>query len=621
MRRIFCLLLLLLPLAAMAREADSAWMVNHYVKKEQYIRMRDGVRLFTAIYMPKDSTSATHPILMLRTPYSCAPYGKQWIGFWNEYLKKYFEKGYIFVIQDVRGRWMSEGEYVNVRPFNPNKKTNKDIDEASDTYDTIDWLVKNVSGNNNKVGVLGVSYPGFYAAMAALSGHPALKAVCPEAPVTDWFLGDDFHHNGALMLQDAYDFFIAWGFSMPHPKPTTVDEPYLYQSSNDSYAWFLNKGAISNFTKIADNRGLKFWDDMVQHPNYDAWWKARDDRNYVNKIPPGVASLVVGGLFDAEDEYGAVHLYKAIEQKAKNNNKLVYGPWYHGEWSGDVGDHLGNIQFGSHTGEWYVDNIEIPFFDYYLAGKGTADSIAGATVFFTGENKWHKLPQWPPAGVQPTSLFLQAGGKLSFNSSTTKNTYSEYVSDPAKPVPYNDGTHLDRTKEYMDDDQRFAAQRPDVLTFETDTLANDITLASPLTADLEVSISTTDADFIVKLIDVFPDNFKYTRKDAYPMGGYEMLVRGDVFRGRYRNSFEKPEAFVPGKVTQVKYSMNDVAHTFKKGHRIMVQIQSTWFPLVDRNPQQFIDIYHAKNSDFIKSTIRIYTSATAGSKLILPLLK
>jgi len=621
MRKIICLLLLLFPLAVVAQETDSAWMVNNYVKKEQYIPMRDGIKLFTAIYMSKDSTHNIHPILFLRTPYSCAPYGKQWVPFWNVYLKMYLRNGYTIAVQDVRGRWMSEGEFVNIRPFNPNKKTNKDIDEASDSYDSIDWLVKNVPGNNGNVGAMGTSYPGFYTAMAALSGHPALKAVSPQAPVTEWFIGDDIHHNGAFMIMDMFDFYVDWGFGVPHPAPIGVDAPVLENTTNDNYEFYLRTGALPNFTKIADKRKVGFWDELMHHPNYDAWWTARNDRNYVGKIPAGTASLVVGGLFDAEDGYGAINLYKAIESKAKNNNKFVFGPWYHGQWGDEDGTRMGNIRFGSNTSAWYQNNVELPYFNYYLKGEGSADSIAEATVFFTGENKWHKLPQWPPAGVQQTDLFLQPGGKLSFNKSTINSSYAEYVSDPAKPVPYNDDIHSSRTREYMDDDQRFAATRPDVLVFETDTLTQDITLAGPLTADLKVAISTTDADFVVKLIDVFPDDFHYTSDDAYVMNGYQMLVRGDVFRGRYRNSFAKPEAFVPGKITTVKYTMNDIAHTFKKGHRIMVQVQSSWFPLVDRNPQQFIDIYHAKNKDFIKSTIKIYTSAAADSKIILPVLR
>lgn len=610
MRKIFYLLLLLLPLSAFAQQADSAWMVKHYIKKERYIRMRDGVKLFTSTYMSKDSSHNTHPILLLRTPYSCAPYGRAWIPFWNTYLIKYFKAGYDLVFEDVRGRWMSEGEFVDIRPFIPNKKTNNDIDESSDAYDTIDWLVKNVAGNNGNVGAVGTSYPGFYTAMAALSGHPALKAVSPQAPVTDWFIGDDFHHNGVFMLEDMFDFYVGWNFGAPHPKPTMVDAEPFANNCNDSYAWYLQMGALPAFTKIADKQGDKFWLDVMEHPNYDAWWTARNDRNYMAMIPPGLATLVVGGLFDAEDCFGTLNLYKSIAQKAANNNKLVFGPWYHGQWGNGDGTHLGNIQFGSNTAVWYEDNIELPFFNYYLKSEGSADSIAEATVFFTGENKWHKLAKWPPAAMQPTDLFLQQGGKLSFTKPTSVNGFEEYVSDLAKPVPYAEGIHKDRIREYMDADQHFAGVRPDVLSFETDTLTSDITLAGPLIADLQVSISTTDADFVVKLIDVFP-----------VMNGYQMLVRGDIFRGRYRNSFAKPEAFTPGKTTEIKYTLNDIAHTFKKGHRIMVQIQSTWFPLADRNPQQFIDIYHAKDSDFIKSTVRIHLSANAASKIILPVLR
>jgi len=622
MHKYFYIFLFFLPLSSIAQTVDSAWMVNHYVKKERYIGMRDGVRLFTAIYMPMDSTENIHPILILRTPYSCAPYGKEWISFWTGYLKEYFKDGYTIVFQDVRGRYMSEGNFVNIRPFIPDKKTNRDVDEASDTYDTIDWLLKNVPGNNGKVGALGTSYGGFYTAMAGLSGHKALKAISPQAPVTDWFIGDDIHHNGAFMLMDMFGFFVQWGFGSPRPEPTTTGIAWLPATTNDSYAYYLRTGALPNFTKIADTRKVAFWDELMEHPNYDSWWTARNDRNYADRIPAGTASLVVGGLFDAEDGFGAINLYQAIEHKAKNNNKFVFGPWRHGQWGSNKGGYnLGNIQFGSNTSEWYIENIELPFFNYYLKGIGSPDSIAEATVFFTGENKWHKLKQWPPEDMQPTNLYLHKDGKLSFNKPQLNNGFEEYVSDPAKPVPYNDGIHSGRTVEYMDDDQRFAATRTDVLTFETDTLTHDLTLAGPLTADLMVSISTTDADFVVKLIDVFPDNFKYSDTDKYVMNGYEMLVRGDIFRGRYRNSFSKPEAFIPGKVAQVKYTLNDIAHTFKKGHRMMVQVQSSWFPLADRNPQQFIDIYHAKDSDFIKSTVRVYMSADKGSKIVLPVVK
>ena len=622
MRKCLFLLLFLFPLLSFAQTIDSVWMMGHYVKKERSIPMRDGARLFTAIYMADDSTVNNHPILLLRTPYSCAPYGKEWISFWKTYLKAYFKEGYTLVFQDVRGRYMSEGTFEDIRPFKPNKKTNKDIDEASDTYDTIDWLIKNVHGNNGKVGALGTSYGGFYTTMAGLSGHKALKAISPQAPVTDWFLGDDFHHNGAFMLMDMYNFYTSWGFGVPRPKPTTAESTVLSNPTDDSYDFFLRTGAMPNFTKIADKRQVAYWNEVMQHPNYDAWWMARNTRNYVNRIPAGAASLVVGGLFDAEDCFGAINLYQAIEQKAKNSNKFVFGPWRHGQWGGNsTGSYLGNIQFGSNTSEWYTSHIELPFFNFYLKGIGSADSLAEATVFFTGENKWHLLPKWPPAEALQTDLYLQQGGKLSFNKPHAGNSYEEYVSDPAKPVPYMEGIRKDRPAEYMDADQRFASTRTDVLTFETDTLTNDIKLAGPLTADLKVSISTTDADFVVKLIDVFPDNFKYSDTDKYVMNGYQMLVRGDIFRGRYRNSFSKPEAFVPGKVTEVKYTLNDIAHVFKKGHRIMVQVQSSWFPIADRNPQQFIDIYHAKDSDFVKSAIRVYLSGDEGSKIVLPVLK
>jgi len=619
MRKYFLVALLLFPLLSSAQAIDSAWMMRHYIKKERYIPMRDHIRLFTAIYMPKDSMHKTHPILLLRTPYSCAPYGKAWIRFWKVYMKIYFGEGYIVVFQDVRGRYMSEGNFVNIRPFIPNKKTKTDVDEASDAYDTISWLLKNVHGNNGRVGALGTSYGGFYTMMAGLSGHKALKAISPQAPVTDWFIGDDVHHNGAFMLMDMFDFYVLYGFGVPRPKPARRDVPVLPQTTNDSYAYYLSKGAMPAFTKIADKRKVAFWDQLMHHPNYDAWWAARNDRNYAGRIPAGTASLVVGGSFDAEDCYGAINLYKAIESKAKNNNKFVYGPWRHGQWGSSKGGYsLGNIQFGSNTSAWYEENIELPFFNRFLKSVKPMDTLAEATVFFTGENKWHKLKKWPPLGVKNTSLYLQGNGKLSFARPAVVNSYKEYTSDPAKPVPYTNGIHKERTVEYMDDDQRFAATRADVLTFETGPLTKDMTVAGPLTADLMVSLSTTDADFVVKLIDVFPDNFKYSNSDGYIMSGYEMLVRGDVFRGRYRNSFSKPEPFTPGKITQVKYTLNDIAHTFKKGHRIMVQVQSSWFPLVDRNPQKFVDIYHAKNSDFIKSTIRVYMSKTAASRIVLP---
>jgi len=609
------LAIVLLPVFTIAQNIDSTWFRNNYIKKELMIPMRDGVKLFTSVYIPKDN-SEKHPILITRTPYSCAPYGaNEYRAYYSNHYKEYLKEGYIMVSQDVRGRWMSEGTFVDVRPYIENKKPG-DIDEATDTYDAIDWLVKNIDNNNGNVGVFGISYPGFYSTEAALSNHPALKAVSPQAPVTDWFQGDDFHHNGAFFIMDGFTFYS--GFGKPRPVPTTVGPKGFDFPTHDGYEFYLRTGALPNFAKIMGD-SILFWKDLYNHPNLDAWWKARNTRNYVQHIPASLNTLVVGGTFDAEDAFGAQNLYKAIEAKAKNNNKLVLGPWFHGGWARGDGSFLGNVQFGSKTSEWYAQNIEIPFFNYYLKGKGSVDKIAEATIFFSGENNWRQFQQWPPAAAQPTNIYLSNHHSLTFNQADNKTAaYDEYVSDPAKPVPYTEDVHFRRTREYMDDDQRFAARRTDVLTYQTDILKEDITLAGPVVADLMVSLSTTDADFIVKLIDVFPDDFKYSDNDKYVMNDYQMLVRGEVMRGRYRNSFEKPEAFITNKPTEVKYTLPDVAHTFKKGHRLMIQIQSTWFPLVDRNPQQFVDIYHAKDSDFIKSTIKVYQNQ---SKIILSVLK
>jgi putative CocE/NonD family hydrolase len=615
MQKLF-FLLLVLPFAGMAQNQDSAYFVNNYTKKEVYIPVRDGIRLFTTLYIPKDKTEK-HPILMTRTPYSCAPYGESNYSarYYRNHYKAYLKENYIIVVQDVRGCWMSEGNFIDVRPYNPDKKTNTDIDEASDTYDTIDWLIKNIEGNNGNVGVFGISYPGFYSSMAALSNHPALKAVSPQAPVTDWFIGDDFHHNGALMLMDAFSFYS--GFGKPRPKPTTTGTPGFQMPTGDNYDFYLRTGALPNLTKLMGD-SIAFWKDLMSHPTYDAWWKARNDRNFVQHISPSTATLEVGGLFDAEDAFGAQNLYKAIETKSKNNNKLVLGPWYHGQWASTDGTHMGNVQFASNTSEWFGKNIEVPFFNYYLKGKGDASQIAEATIFFTGENQWHQFEQWPPSNITMKPVYLQASQQLSFTTGNSqKNGFDSYVSDPAKPVPYTGEIRPYRTREYMDDDQRFAATRPDVLVYKTEVLDKDITLAGPLVADLMVSLSSTDADFVVKLIDVFPDDFKYSDHDNYLMNGYQMLVRGEVFRGKFRNSFEAPEAFIPNKPTEVKYTLPDVAHTFKKGHRIMIQVQSSWFPLVDRNPQVFTDIYHATDADFTKATIKIYHNQ---SKIFLPIL-
>lgn len=608
-------------LCSFAQNQDSIWFVTHFEKAEQHIAMRDGIKLFTSLYIPKDK-SVKHPFLMIRTPYSCKPYGeKDYSTFWqSDYMMKLARQNYIIVFQDVRGRYMSEGVFVDVRPFNKNKK-GKEIDEASDTYDSIDWLVKHTENNNGRVAVTGISYPGFYATQAALSGHPALVAVSPQAPVTDWFMGDDFHHKGAFFLMDAFSFYPFFG--TPHPKPSaTYSEGFSFKS-DDNYAAYLKTGALKNFAGLMGD-SILFWHEMYQHPNYDAWWQERNARVGLYNVKP--AMLWVGGLFDAEDCFGAWNTFKATEtQSPATSNKIVMGPWYHGQWTDD-GNYLGNIQFGVNTSLYYQDSIFIPFLNHYLLGTA-APHPDKATIFFSGENTWKKFDQWPPKNITARNLYLADNFGLVLDKTPSgKNAYDQYVSDPQKPVPYTSGIHFKRTREYMTDDQRFASRRPDVLTYETEVLENDITLAGPVIADLKVSLSTTDADFLVKVIDVFPDDFRYPEdwsdngKD-YPMGGYQMLVRGEIMRGKFRNSFEKPEPFTPGKITQVKWELPDVAHTFKKGHRIMIQIQSTWFPLADRNPQKFIDIYKADDSDFQKSTIRVYHNTTHPSKIILPVLK
>ena len=594
---------------------DSAWIHENYTKKEVYITMRDGVRLFTSILMPKDNTEK-HPILITRTPYSCAPYGENNLpAYWNNYYRYYLREGYILVKQDVRGRWMSEGQFVDVRPFNTNKK-NQDIDEASDSFDSIDWLVKNIADNNGNVGVFGISYPGFYATMAALSGHPALKAVSPQAPVTEWFIGDDFHHNGAFFAMDAFGFYT--NFGRPRPKPTSVGPVPFEFKNDDNYSFFLRP--VKELTKIMGD-SIAFWKDVMAHPNYDDFWKARNTRNFMNEVKP--VMLTVGGLFDAEDCFGAWNLYKAIETKSKNiNNRIVMGPWYHGQWASANGSRLGNVEFGANTAAWYQNNIEIPFFNYYLKQKGKEPDLAEATIFFSGENKWKQFQNWPPAGKVDRTLYFHPNGKLSWEKPAGRNIFSEYISDPGKPVPYTEDIHLGRTAEYMLDDQRFAARRPDVLVFQTDVLNEEVSLAGPLIADLLTSITTTDADFVVKLIDVFPNAFRNNDPmHLYPMGGYQMLVRGEIMRGKFRNSFEQPSPFVPNKMERVKYALPDVAHTFKKGHRIMVQLQSSWFPLSDRNPQKFLNIYEAGETDFQKATIRIFHDAVNASGIIVPVLK
>lgn len=626
LKRFFLLLFattaLVATLFSQKNTTDSAFIRDNFTKREVMIPMRDSTRLFTSIYTPKDQ-SQKYPIIIRRTPYSCSPYGEDnfTTSVQNMNLAR---EGYIFVFQDVRGKYMSEGEFVDVRPFNPDKKSPKDVDEASDTYDAVEWLLKNVPNNNGRVGVMGISYPGFYATMAIPANHPAIKAVSPQAPVTDWFIGDDFHHNGAFMLMDGFSFYS--GFGKPRPKPTTKGSPgFSDWNTPDNYDFFLRAGALPNFSEKYGMKDIPFWNDLMAHPNYDDFWKARNPRPHLKNVMPAV--MTVGGLFDAEDCFGAWRTYEAIEKQnpLTASNRIVMGPWVHGGWARGTGERLGNVVFGQQTSDWYQKNIELPFFEFYLKDKGEMD-LPEALIFETGSNKWTQYDAWPPRSAQTVKFFFHEGGKLATTPPPTSDGLSadklmdEYTSDPAKPVPYTEDVHLRRTREYMTDDQRFAARRPDVLVYQTEVLTEPMTVTGTLTADLWVSLSTTDADFVVKLIDVFPDTLK-GEENGVPLGGYQMLVRGEIMRGRYRNSFEKPQPFVPATMTQVRFDLPDVAHTFLPGHKLMVQVQSSWFPLADRNPQQFINIYQAKDEDFVPANIQVFHTKLGASGVELPVLR
>jgi uncharacterized protein len=610
LRSVLAILLLVPALAVAQPPADQArYIKENYTKREVQVPMRDGARLFTAIYAPKDAATK-YPILMTRTPYGIAPYGPEKFKGVLGPNKHFLKPGYIFVYQDVRGCFMSEGTFVNMTPHLREKKNAKDVDESTDTYDTIDWLLKNVPNNNGKVGHWGISYPGFYAAAGMIDAHPALKAVSPQAPIADWFW-DDFHHHGAFFLPHAFNFFPRFG--SPRPKPTTERPGEFDHQTRDGYQFFLDLGPMKN----ADTKYFKgtqaFWNEMCDHPNYDEFWKVRDLRPHLKKVAPAV--MTVGGWFDAEDLFGPLKIYHQIE---KDNpgifNVLVMGPWVHGGWSHTPGKRIGNIDFGAPTAEYYQKEIELPFFDHYLKGEGNV-KLPEASVFETGINRWRQFDAWPPKETEQKKLYLQRGGKLSFEEPTEEDeVFEEYVSDPAKPVPFTEAITVNMAVEYMTDDQRFAARRPDVLAFQSEPLKEDMTLAGPLMADLRVSTSGTDSDWIVKLVDVFPGNAKNPPADpekpqTRPYSGYQMMVRSEVIRGRFRNSYEKPEPFVANQPTKVPLELLDVLHTFKKGHRIMIQVQSSWFPLVDRNPQKYVaNIYKADEKDFIKATQRVYCS-------------
>ena len=606
---------LALVLGARASVAQGPeWIKANYTKYEYQIPMRDGVKLFTSVLVPKDM-SKPHPIMLNRTPYDVAPYGVDKTP--NNLLPSpaFGTAGYIFADQDVRGRWMSEGEFVNMRPIRADKGSG--IDESTDTYDTIDWLVKNIPNNNGRVGQWGISYPGFYTASGLVDAHPALKAASPQAPVIDWFVGDDFHRNGVFWLPHAFNFLANFGKPRPSPIKTAPDKPFDH-GTPDGYEFFLDLGALPNAESRYLKRNVAFWTELMQHGSYDAFWKARNLRPHLKAVKPAV--LTVGGWFDAENLFGALQCYKSIEASTPGaTNTLVMGPWFHGQWGSlrDPGEKMGNARFDAKTAEFYRESIIFPFFEHYLQGKPDP-KLPEAMVFQTGTNQWQRLDAWPPKSAQPKSVYLQSGGKLAMEASPSSDQdFDEYISDPAHPVPYTASIAIGMTREYMTDDQRFAARRPDVLVYQTDILTADMTLAGPITADLKVSTSGTDSDWVVKVIDVYPNDYPEPADNpAGPkMAGYQQLVRGEMIRGKFRESLENPTPFEPDQPTTVKFRLNDVYHTFRPGHKMMVQIQSSWFPLADRNPQKFEDIYQAKDEDFQKATQRVYHGPGQVSKL------
>jgi len=584
-----------------SQENDDFEVSENYDKQEVYIIMRDGVKLHTTIYSPKD-TSKKYPIILQRTPYSSNPYGEDQfrskIGP-NEFLMK---EGNIIVYQDVRGRWMSEGTYDNMRAYIPNKK-GKQIDEASDTYDSIEWLVNNVKNNNKRVGTWGISYPGFYAVYSLLDAHPALKAVSPQAGIGDFFF-DDFHHNGAYLL--SY-WKITALFGYEKEKPVT-ESWYQFPDlgSQDQYQFFLDNGPLSNLDKYYKEDNI-FWQQLKEHPNYDEFWKSRGIIQHLKDIKPAV--MVVGGLFDAEDLYGPFETYKNIEKSSNNYNTMVFGPWSHGDWARKKGRQaVGNVYFGDNISEDYQKNIETKFFNHFLKGSGTKDSgLPEAYVYDTGNHEWNSYETWPPKNAKSKRYYLGDNQKLSDSAS---NSEVSFVSDPKKPVPYSEDIKMVYTpRKYMTDDQRFAARRPDVLLFETPVLEEDMSLVAAIDAHLKVATTGTSADWVVKVIDVYPpdaEDYEETQ-DHLKMSNYHMMVRSEIIRGRFRNSFEKPEPFEPNKKTDVNFQLQDINHTFKKGHKLQIQIQSTWFPLIDLNPQTYVpNIFKAKEEDFTKQTHTIF---------------
>jgi len=614
-RIILSLIVLLVTLGVNGKQLDkdSLYMSENYEMSEHKITMRDGIQLYTIVYVPKDH-SKKYPILLNRTCYNVQSFADyKLMSQPSQYL---IRDKYIFVFQDVRGRYMSEGTFDNMRPNIPGNdpKNKTDIDESSDTWDTIDWLIKNLISNNGRVGMYGISYPGFYTAAAIPDAHPALKASSPQAPIADFFF-DDFHHMGAF-LQSYTAAYAVFGYQKNEQTKEDwyMEEIMRFYDRNipDGYDWHLRQGPLKNITAKYHYDNF-FWQQIVEHPNYDDFWQKRSLLQHLKNVKHAV--MTVGGWFDAEDLYGPLNIYKTIESNSTEaQNTIVMGPWAHGGWAWESGKTIHNdIYFGDSISTFYQREIERNFFAFYLKDEGLPN-LPEAYMFDTGAKRWETFNTWPPKHIPPVKLFFGKNGELSVNKPTPKDEVFEYISDPAKPVPYRSVTErlVFTPSRFMSDDQRHASRRPDVLTFETDTLTEDVVLAGEIMAKLKVAMTGTDADFVVKLIDVYPDNhpnYSHNPKNIV-MAGYQQLVRSEVFRGRFRNSFEKPEPFKPNKVANVEFPLQDILHTFKKGHRIMIQIHSTWFPYIDRNPQKYVDnIFLAEEEDFIKSEIRVYGSS------------
>jgi hypothetical protein len=609
--------------------SQEEFIKTHYAKYEYRIPMRDGVKLFVSVYTPQAGAfkdAGSYPFLMTRTPYSCGPYGEDKMPARLGPSQELLESGYIFVCGDARGRYESEGLFQEMNPHIDDKKSNKDVDESTDMYDTVEFLLKHVENNNGKVGITGISYPGFYTSASIIDSHPAIKAASPQAPMTNLFFNDDGYHGGAFMLAANYGFYTSFKPQKNPTLPLTTRTPYDF-GTPDTYKYYLQAGPTENLDKKFDGSNFLFH-DQVSHTTYDDYWKKRDLSQHMKNIHTAV--MTVGGWFDAEDLSGPFKTFHAIDEFNPGAvNTLVVGPWTHGGWSIWDGDKLGDVNFGSKTGVFFRAQIQFPFFEYYLKGgdksknKDGGGPLPKAYVFETGSNVWKKYDAWPPKSAVAKTLYFRAGGKLSFDLPTEKAGVDEYVSDPAHPVPFVNYPTDTVPQRYMDDDQRFASRRPDVLVYETEPLTEDVTIAGPVRPKLKVASTGTDSDFVVKLIDVYPEDFPNPPSDAQGkrilgaapvlMGGYEQLVRGEPMRAKFRDSWEKPTPLTPGKMVSVNAEMPDINHTFRAGHRIMVQVQSSWFPLVDRNPQTFVDIPMAKPEQFVKATESVYRSADAPS--------